>query len=141
MAAKYYLYDMYKVKVNDHLFKAEKDSDSFSFDGDLFDADIIEFGKGKFHILSNNRSFTAEVLEADPIEKTFSVKVNHSIYIVNVKDRYDELLEKMGIDVAGTKKVNDIKAPMPGMVLVGTLGNVAAVDHLDVVRPHAAVEV
>ena len=34
-----------------------------------------------------------------------------------LKDQYDDLLKSLGIDAGATKKINDIKAPMPGLVL------------------------
>jgi biotin carboxyl carrier protein len=36
---------------------------------------------------------------------------------VKVKDRFDLLLQSMGMDALATKKVNELKAPMPGLVL------------------------
>ena len=37
--------------------------------------------------------------------------------IFNVKDKYAELLEKMGMDMSLAGKVSELKAPMPGLVL------------------------
>jgi biotin carboxyl carrier protein len=34
-----------------------------------------------------------------------------------LKDRFDQLLEQMGMSAAATTKVNDIKAPMPGLIV------------------------
>ena len=61
-----------------------------------------------FNVESENGSFSID-------NKAF--KVNSNIYIVKVQDRFDQLLKQMGIDATAGKKVNDIKAPMPGMVL------------------------
>ena len=45
------------------------------------------------------------------------VKINNTSYTLDVKDKYDDLLHSLGLDNLATKKVNDVKAPMPGMVL------------------------
>jgi biotin carboxyl carrier protein len=45
------------------------------------------------------------------------LKVNVNKYDLVVKDKYDELLHTLGLDNMATKKVNDVKAPMPGLVL------------------------
>jgi biotin carboxyl carrier protein len=37
--------------------------------------------------------------------------------LVNVKDRFDILLEQLGMANAGVAKVNDLKAPMPGLIV------------------------
>jgi len=50
-------------------------------------------------------------------EKLFVIKVNNHVYTVSVRDKYDDMLREMGIDGGKNKKVSDIKAPMPGMVL------------------------
>jgi len=34
-----------------------------------------------------------------------------------LKDKYDELLQQLGMDKMFAQKVNDLKAPMPGLVL------------------------
>jgi biotin carboxyl carrier protein len=108
---------MYTVKVNNKEFHIEYDAALKTIDGKRFEADILEFKKGKFHIIRDNRSFEAEVMNINAGEKTFVIKVKNNVYTVSVKDKYDELLHEMGIDITGSKKVNDIKAPMPGMVL------------------------
>lgn len=108
---------MYKVKVNNENFEAEFDRDKKTISGKSFDADILEYKKGKFHILRDNSSVSAEVVEANFEEKTFTIKVNNNTYSVTVKDKYDELLREMGIDATAGRKANDIKAPMPGLVL------------------------
>jgi len=43
--------------------------------------------------------------------------VNKTIYKIELKDKMDILLEKMGIDMSAVAAVNDLKAPMPGLVL------------------------
>ncbi len=108
---------MYKVNVNKREFHIEYDEKLQSIDGKKFEADVLEFRKGKFHILRDNRSFEAEIIQVNKEDKIVTLKVNNTIYSVSVKDKYDELLHEIGIDAAGGKKVNDIKAPMPGMVL------------------------
>jgi len=45
------------------------------------------------------------------------VKVNNTIYDVVIQDEMDELIKAMGFEVGATKKINDIKAPMPGLIL------------------------
>ena len=101
-----YLYFMYKVTVDKKDFTIASENGSNSIDTKPFDADVLEFKEGKFHIISDHQSFTAEVISYDNDEKSFEIKVNSTIYTVKVQDRF-----------AAGKKVNDIKAPMPGMVL------------------------
>src|SRR4051812_44125525 len=108
---------MYKVKVNDKELQVEVDSSGKTINGKSFEADIIEFKKGKFHILRNHRSYTAEIVEANHEQKSFTIKINNHEYKLTVRDKYDELLHEMGFDSLQAKKGGDIKAPMPGLVL------------------------
>ena len=108
---------MYKVLVNNQEFKVEYDSTHQRIDGKPFQADILEFSQGKFHILQDNKSYIAEIIEIKPAEKCFVIKVNNSVYSLSVRDKYDDLLKEMGIDLSAGPKVNDMKAPMPGLVL------------------------
>jgi biotin carboxyl carrier protein len=117
MAEIVYFCSMYTVKVNNRKMKIGYDGEVKTLDGKEFDADVIEFKKGRFHIIRNHRSFKAELVSMNAEEKKFMIKVNNNTYTVSVKDKYDDLLQQMGIDVAGIKKVNNVKAPMPGMVL------------------------
>ena len=112
---------MLKVKVN----KAPEKTIEFStpgfekgkVDGTEFEWNVITVKEGSFHILYNNRSYNAELIKADPIQKLFVIGINGNKYNVSVKDKYDELLQQMGFDKFSGNKVNDMKAPMPGLVL------------------------
>ena len=108
---------MYNVTVKHQVFKVEMDAAGSTVDGKPFVADILQFKDGRFHILRNHRSFTAEILQHNEEEKSFLIKVNNSVFTLSVRDKYDDLLREMGIDITAGKKVNDLKAPMPGLVL------------------------
>jgi biotin carboxyl carrier protein len=45
------------------------------------------------------------------------IKINKSKYSIELKDRFDILLDQLGMGNANTAKVNDIKAPMPGLIV------------------------
>lgn len=79
--------------------------------------DLLEIKDGAFHILQDNQSFLATVVEADYASKTFTIKINQNSYQVELKDKFDLLVEKLGFSNMTTQKVNNIKAPMPGLVL------------------------
>jgi biotin carboxyl carrier protein len=107
----------YKIQVNNREIPVSIQADKVMVDGQSFDVDKIEFRSGHFHILHNNRSFTAEIAEHLPAEKSFVIKVNNNKYRLKLSDAYDDLLLAMGMDMASKKTVNNVKAPMPGLVL------------------------
>ena len=71
----------------------------------------------QYHLLHNNQSFNIDLIKINEEEKTMVLKINSVKYNIQLKDKYDDLLHNLGLDNIATKKVNDIKAPMPGMVL------------------------
>lgn len=81
------------------------------------EADFLKETDTKFHVINNNRSYSLEVIKSDFDKKEFLIKVNGNEYQLKASDKYDELLNRMGISRGATAKVNELKAPMPGLVL------------------------
>lgn len=85
--------------------------------GTAFEWNIAQIGPSRFHILYANRSYVAELLEADPTAKSVRLKINGQLLDVQAKDRFDLLLDKLGMSAAATHKINELKAPMPGLIV------------------------
>lgn len=111
---------MYKSIINNKEFEIEFNSTektSGILNKEPFELDTIELNDGHFSVLKDNKSYNAEIVSFDADEKTYKIKVNGNLYTVKLKDRFDILLHSMGMDTLATKKVNELKAPMPGLVL------------------------
>ena len=100
---------MLKAKVNNKF--------DFTIEGNEEGIDLIEIKNGLFHIIKDNKSYNAEVLKANKEEKSFVIRVNGNKYTVQIKDKYDDLLKELGIDTTSARKVKEMKAPMPGLVV------------------------
>ncbi|MFT4664554.1 MAG: biotin carboxyl carrier protein [Polaribacter sp.] len=74
-------------------------------------------GEGNFHILKNNKSYSAKVVANDFANRKLTILINGNKYKIKITDEYDELVKKLGLSVAAGQKVKEIKAPMPGLVL------------------------
>ncbi|MBT2558983.1 biotin/lipoyl-binding protein [Hymenobacter sp. ISL-91] len=85
--------------------------------GQPFAWDLTALGGGRYHVLYQNRSYTAELLEIDHAAKTVALKLNGQRLELQAKDRLDLLLDKMGLSAAVSTKVNELKAPMPGLIV------------------------
>ncbi len=110
---------MLKVKVNnkkEHQIVFESAANGV-IDGTSFSWDMIEVKNGSFHVIKDARSYTVDIIKTDYAEKSFIVSVNGHKYHLQVKDKYDELLKSLGLDNLSASKVNEMKAPMPGLVL------------------------
>lgn len=108
---------MYAVQVNNHNFEIEISGDEFIVNGKPMRLDISRIGEGHFHVLLDSRSFRAEIVEQDTAAKRFTVKVNGKYYPLVLKDKYDVLLEKMGMNANAGARVNHVRAPMPGLII------------------------
>lgn len=108
---------MLKVIINEQqAFEVETKNETTTLNGQPFAWDLVALDNGHFHIIKDDRSFNAEVVEANYADKSFKVKINETIYNVAAKDRFDLLLEQMGINNSTKNKVNNLKAPMPGLI-------------------------
>ncbi len=109
---------MYKVNINK--FESElnvlvKDS-KFLVDEDHLDWDVHPIDKNSFHIIHQNKTFTAHIVEVDYNSKEFTLQINGKIIKLNLKDKMDILLEELGMSDLAQVKINEVKAPMPGLI-------------------------
>jgi biotin carboxyl carrier protein len=101
---------MYKIKVNA--------TDTFELSIDALETlDSVETSLDRYHILQDTTSIKAKVLNSDFNLKAYKIKVNNNIYNVNIHDMLDQQIEALGFEIGATKQINDIKAPMPGLIL------------------------
>ena|SRR5690554_4396704 len=91
---------------------------NFEFtDEQLVNADGVSLDNNSFHFLHNNASYHATIIDADFVNKTYTIEVNNNRYEVVIANALDALIKEMGFEVGKTKLVNAIKAPMPGLIL------------------------
>ena len=108
---------MYTTTLNNQPVTIDFVAGEPTLNGEPFAWDIVKVSERTFHILYQNRSYTAELLELNAAEKTVQLKINGHVHQIQLKDRFDLLLEKMGMSSAASAKVNDLKAPMPGLIV------------------------
>jgi len=84
---------------------------------DISKIDALKTSPNSYHILKDNKSFSAEVTEKDFYRKKYSVKINNSTYEVVISDGLDLLIKDMGFALSSAKDIDSISAPMPGLIL------------------------
>lgn len=70
-----------------------------------------------FHILDDNKSYKVELISHDASGKNLMLRINGNTYTTKLSDKYDRLIDQLGMKVVGSQSAGDIKAPMPGLVL------------------------
>jgi biotin carboxyl carrier protein len=108
---------MYTLKSAHQNYKIEEREGKLYLNDGLIDLDISDLGNQHFHVIENQKSFEAELLELNKEEKYVLIKVNAQVYRFDVSDQYDILLKEMGLDKLYQHIVKELKAPMPGLVL------------------------
>ncbi len=81
------------------------------------DAQIQKLGADRWHVLHKNKSYEISLIEVDEASSKVRLRVNTKYIEVSLKSDRQLLLEKMGLSSLSVKKVSDVKAPMPGLVV------------------------
>jgi biotin carboxyl carrier protein len=108
---------MYKATINKKNLEIVQEGEKFIINGEHFIPDISEVGEKYFNVILINKSYRAEIVRTDLASKIVTVKVNGRNYDVQLKNKFDLLLEKMGMQNGAAGKLNSIKAPMPGLII------------------------
>ena len=100
----------YRLRVNNSV--------DFSFEAEQITAlDALKTDASKYHVISNNKSYRTQISHADLENKEYEVIINNNVYNIHIYNELDELIKEMGFEIGSSKKVNEIKAPMPGLIL------------------------
>ena len=104
-------------KKTDRIFTIKSRDNAISVDDHPFDWDFVEIKKNYFHIIKDNQSFIAEIIHLDRESKEVALKINGRRFDLKVKDKFDLLLERLGMSQNSSSQIREIKAPMPGLIL------------------------
>lgn len=110
--------NQYKAHINGlYQFELEVRDGKHFLNGEEVMYDATSTPEGETHVVFNGKSRTVEVVSVDRDADVCEVLVDGRRFTVAITDAYDALLESMGIEKSGARKVKEVKAPMPGLVL------------------------
>ena len=107
---------MAKIIIDNNPFNIEKTDGTILIDNDEANYDLLKNGDNGYHLIYNNQSFNIEVLNKDTHSGELILKINGRVIPTQLQNKLADLLKKMGMD-NNKKKLKDLKAPMPGLVL------------------------
>ena len=84
---------------------------------DVDSLDSILVNENTLHVLDKNSAFDVEIIHSNFLNKTVTLSINRNIYDVKLEDEYDQQIKKMGLLAVTTQKLNEVKAPMPGLIV------------------------
>ena len=90
----------------------------FSFNQkSIDDLDILKQGENEFHLIHENKSYHADLICYDFLNRSYSIRLNSTVYTVKIQRPIDDIIHKMGYADGTSKIVNSINAPMPGIII------------------------
>lgn len=109
---------MLKATINgQRQYEVELKSEQTLIDNQEFFYKLTPLTDHTFHLLHEHRSYKVEVVRADYAKKEFLLKINGKRLKVAVQDRFDQLIEAMGMQAEEGDTDKEILAPMPGLIL------------------------
>ncbi len=110
----------YLITVEGETFELTKEA--------LNSLDIISTDDSHYHILSDLKSYKVKVVETDFQNKRISLEVNGNPYHLSIADPLDQMVDKMGMFATKSKQINEVTAPMPGLIIdiMATIGQEVA---------------
>ena len=108
----------YTVNVNEQIpLEIEFAENEMRINSKKIEWDLYQVDEDRYHILFEGKSYRAEVLGIDLQKKEARIKLNDTIYELQLSDESDQMLKKMGFDSVLIRRQKELKAPMPGLVL------------------------
>lgn len=108
---------MYSVNINKKVFSVEKGEKGFLINGESLTMDFLQASVTHHHVLFKGKSFNLELVGYSTESKTFQIKINNRLAEVTIKDKFELLLEKLGMNGTLLTQMKEIKAQMPGLIL------------------------
>jgi len=109
-----------KLKSKSENLSAEVNKGRYQFQigkDELENLDFVRLNDGNFHVLNEKGSFHIEIVNVDYTAKLFTIKIEGSVYSIELFDRFDQLVKELGLNKNKLTSQNEIHGPMPGMVL------------------------
>ncbi len=107
---------MYKASIAQHQVEIIPGKET-SVNGKLRDIQFSQTASGSFILTLDGKKSEADLVKFDKENKQVIVRVEGKKYAVQLKEPIDLLLESLGINNGSQKKINHLKAPMPGLII------------------------
>lgn len=79
--------------------------------------DVLQTDINSWHVLYQNKTYTVHLIEYNKATKQVKVSINNKTATFTVKTELDNLLHSLGLDKVNVHKMQDLKAPMPGLIV------------------------
>jgi len=107
-----------KIVFSDSSLKeifVEDHGEGISINGRTKSVDFIALSKNLFHCILDDKAYTIELL--DQTNGEVSLRINGKKVTAGFLTPLDQLLGSLGMTKKGASEINEIHAPMPGLIL------------------------
>jgi len=107
---------MYEVSVNGEEYQVEVTENGVSLNGTEKNIYLNKVENGTVQVITPDGVGYLSIEEGESA-KSFALRMGGQSFEIGVKDKYDLLLKQLGMDKMLSTQQQDLKAPMPGLVL------------------------
>jgi biotin carboxyl carrier protein len=107
---------MYKANIKDNQFNVEFRQEQMFLNDAALPLALKALDEGGYEASIGDRKWIADIVKIDLEQKQVVLRIHNKRYTVSLQEPVDLQLEKLGISIRQAKKVNNLKAPMPGLV-------------------------
>lgn len=79
--------------------------------------DVLQTDAHSWHVIYQDKTYIIHLIEYDKNAKQVKVSINNKVTSFILKTELDNLLHSLGLDKVNTQKMQDLKAPMPGLIV------------------------
>lgn len=107
---------MTEAFLDNFQFQIEQRDQGFLIDGRLVEADLARLNPQLWQVLHGNASYDVFVQKVDADNREVTLSINGKRTTVRIQTRIEKLLKELGMEHAMSKKLDSLKAPMPGLI-------------------------
>lgn len=111
---------MYQISINDNQYEVKpnpKQTTAGTINEKPYELDITGNAQEGYSVIIDGQSYDVFLESADYKTKKLQLVVNNHSFEISAADRFDLLLHELGMADMLSSAVNELKAPMPGLVL------------------------
>lgn len=109
---------MHQITVSDQFsFNVNREKGQLLVNDQPMAIDPAPDGGQRLHVLYKGQGHRVELVGYDKATKTATYKINGKLAEVRLRSQTDLLLDKLGMNKGAKGGANNLKAPMPGLVI------------------------
>jgi biotin carboxyl carrier protein len=107
---------MAKIEIKNTTFDVHKDEENVLLNGEIAAYNLIKLPNNEYHLILDGKSYTIALTDKNSSKGELHFTINGRSMSTRLDNKLAELLKSMGMET-GKKKLKELKAPMPGLVL------------------------